>query len=320
MGNNNKRNGALIALFIILLVFVSIFAGYKFITKLRPDVDSKFNEVAQDQLGIDIEAIREQRQAERERKKQEKLARKEERQRLKEEEKKAEKEEKEDDDDDDDDDDDESFSLSAALKKKLDEPYTYKAQGTRNYEGPKIHVAGSYIFNTNGKILKDFHEVERYNLFLSMNVDGSEAVVINDKELFYLDADLNMTKIEDEVRGTGMCYEGGYFYYTKEVAGVPYEVYIYDVAAKKSTKVGESNISEAAISPDGQTVAYFKYDAIKMLYSCRLGEEPKLLDTGTRVSPLTVSNDGQIVFYESFDANDGVYCVHNGMKTKISKE
>ncbi len=318
MGNDGKRNGALIALFIILLIFVCIFAGYKFITTLSPEVDSKFNEVAQDQLGIDIEAIREQRRADRERKKQEELARKEEKQRQKEEEKNAKKEDK--DDDDDDDDDDVIFTLSSALQKIMDEPYTYKAQGTRSYEGPKIHVAGSYIFNTEGKILKDFYGVERYNLFLSMNVDGSEAVVIDDKQLFYLDADLNMTKIEDEVRGTGMCYEGGYFYYTKEVAGVPYEVYIYDVAAKKSTKVGESNISEAAISPDGQTVAYFKYDATKMLYSCKIGEEPKILDTGTRVSPITVSNDGQIVFYESFDANDGVYCVHNGIKTKISKE
>ena len=52
--NGPKRGGAFVGIAIAILMLVSTFTGYKFITAVSPEVDQKFNEVAMDKLGIDL--------------------------------------------------------------------------------------------------------------------------------------------------------------------------------------------------------------------------------------------------------------------------
>ncbi len=297
---NNKRFGAVIALGIAVLLIGSLYGGYKFITKLSPQVDSRFNQVAEDKLGIDIEAIREARRQEAEARK---LAREKERQ-----ERAQNKESVKDTG---------KKEVPAEAKSILEEPYTYKSQNTRSYDGPRIMAVGTYIFNSEGKILKDLMDDDTDIYNVSLNVDASEGVICKEDELYYFDGNLNLTRIAGDVKSAGMCYEGGYFYYISDVEGAPYVLYIYDVSQKKAVRIDEINQNAVAISPDGQTVAYFKFDAVKGLYTCRAGERPILIADGSSMSALTVSNDGNTVFYDVYGKDDGSFCYNNGVSTRL---
>ncbi|MBR1642292.1 MAG: hypothetical protein IJ683_08230 [Butyrivibrio sp.] len=291
-GKNNAT--PLIGIGIAALMLVSSIGGYKFITAVNPKGDDAFNKTLEDTLGIELK-----------------------------------KEDKENTGDDNGDvpvvaDPDTEIVVSDGPDSYqsivANGPYTYKSQNTRTYSGPAIYTAGTFIFNSDGKVLDDFYDPEGYSLNIMTNVDASEAIILQEKKLYYIDADLNVKVIAEDVEGTGMCYEGGYFYYTKLGESFLRDVFIYDVANESATKVAESNLSNVAISPDGQTIAYFYYLDEKQLYVCRIGEEPKLIKTGVRVSPMTVSNDGKTVFFESIDENDGIYCFDKDRAIKISKE
>ncbi|RKM57609.1 hypothetical protein D6855_13780 [Butyrivibrio sp. CB08] len=292
-----NRGGVFIGIAIALLMFVSTGVGYKFVTAVNPEVDQKFNEVAMDKLGIDLTKNR--------------------------------KPEVPDPDEkvvDLTDPDDKTVTdvvgdnPSSYEQVVQTQPYTYKSQSTRNYTGTTISTAGCYIYNSNGKVIDEFYEDDLYQLALSMDVDRSEAVFLDETTLYYLDADLNMTVIEENVQSAGMCYEGGFFYYTKSGGDFMRDIYIYDVEKGEATKVGETTIDNVAISPDGQTVAYFHYRAVKELCVSSIGGEPIVLKSNQRISPIAVSNTGDTVFYESMDESDGVYCYYRGKDTKISKE
>ncbi|MBE5829606.1 MAG: hypothetical protein E7305_09115 [Butyrivibrio sp.] len=286
--------GAIIGIGIAALMLVSSALGYKFITAVNPTVDEAFNRTIEDKLGIELK-----------------------------------KEDKKITADDGNDvpvaaDPDNEITASddpdSYQKIVANGPYAYKSQNTRTYSGPAIYTAGTFIFNSDGKVLDDFYDPEGYSVNIITNVDASEAIILKDKKLYYIDADLNMKVIDEEVEGAGMCYEGGYFYYTKLGESFLRDVFIYDVANESATKVAQSNLSNVAISPDGQTIAYFYYMDEKQLYVCKIGQEPKLIKTGVRVSPMTVSNDGETVFFESIDENDGIYCFDKDIAVKISKE
>ena len=60
-----------------------------------------------------------------------------------------------------------------------DQPVTsYKVQNTRDYNGPRICQAHSYIYNSDGKVVDDFHDEDTYYLEMTLNVDASEAILV----------------------------------------------------------------------------------------------------------------------------------------------
>lgn len=292
MKNGKNSGGVVIGIGIAALMLVSSTLGYKFITAVNPKVDETFNNTLKDTFGIEIDREVEQKPV---------------------------------------DDGNKGSDIGTGdviagegpdsyQKIVSNKPYTYKSQNTRTYTGTTIHTSETYLYNSKGKVVDQFYNEDDLSLSISMNVDESEAIVLKDKTLYYVDADLNIRIITENVEGAGMCYEGGYFYYTVLPESYLREVYIYDVAAGSATKVAETNLNNVAISPDGQTVAYFNYITEKELYTCKLGEEPKLVYSGLRTTPITVSNDGQTVYFESIDENDGIYCYYRGKSIKISKE
>ncbi len=301
--NRQNRGGVFIGIAIAILMLISTTGGYKFVTAVNPEADQKFNEIAMDKLGIDLTKNRKPAVT------------------------KPDKPDTEDPavdltvPDEKGNTDDIAGNTSGSFEQLVkSQPYTYKSQNTRSYNGTTISTAGCYIYNSDGKVIDEFYEDDLFQLSLSMDVDHSEAVLVDDDTLYYIDADLNMTVIGQNIESAGMCYEGGFFYYTQAGGDFMRDIYIYDVARGEATKVGETTIDNVAISPDGQTVAYFHYRAVKELCVSSIGGEPVVLRSDLRISPIAVSNGGDTVFYESQDENDGVYCYNGGKDTKISKE
>ena len=294
MSNGKNSGGVVIGIGIAALMVVSSTLGYKFITAVSPKVDETFNSTLKDTFGIEVTRdVKEN----------------------------PEEDGKGTDTSDVETGDDVAGEGPDSYQKIVsNKPYTYKSQNTRTYTGTTIHTTETYLYNSEGKVLDRFYNEDDLSLPISMNVDASEAIVLKDKTLYYIDADLNVKIIAEKVEGAGMCYEGGYFYYTTLSESYMRDVYIYDVAAGSATKVAETNLNNVAISPDGQTVAYFNYITEKELYTCKIGGEPKLVYSGLRTTPITVSNDGDTVYFESIDENDGIYCYNRGQSIKISKE
>ena len=294
MNSGKNGGGVIIGIGIAALMLVSSTLGYKFITAVNPKVDETFNNTLKDTFGIEVNREIEQNP--------------------------------EDDNTNPVSSDTDTEDVVAGegpdsyQRIVSNKPYTYKSQNTRTYSGPTILTTSTYLYNSEGKVNEDFYDEDDLSLPISMNVDASEAIILKDKTLYSIDADLNVSVIEESVEGAGMCYEGGYFYYTKLGNSYMRDIFIYDVKAGSATKVAETNLNGAAISPDGQTVAYFNYVTDKNLYTCKIGEKPKLVYDGLRTTPLTVSNDGETVYFESIDENDGIYCYNRGKSIKISKE
>ena len=139
-----------------------------------------------------------------------------------------------------------------------DQPVTsYKVQNTRDYNGPRICQAHSYIYNSDGKVVDDFHDEDTYYLEMTLNVDASEAILVYDDTCYYIDADLNITEIAKNVRDAGMCYDGGYFYYCQEGRDYYTDLYIYDVKKGEASLIESDAAKYICISPDGRTLAFF---------------------------------------------------------------
>ncbi|MBP3274976.1 MAG: hypothetical protein J6L93_08250, partial [Butyrivibrio sp.] len=233
MSNGKNSGGVVIGIGIAALMVVSSTLGYKFITAVSPKVDETFNSTLKDTFGIEVTRdVKEN----------------------------PEEDGKGTDTSDVETGDDVAGEGPDSYQKIVsNKPYTYKSQNTRTYTGTTIHTTETYLYNSEGKVLDRFYNEDDLSLPISMNVDASEAIVLKDKTLYYIDADLNVKIITEKVEGAGMCYEGGYFYYTTLSGSYMRDVYIYDVAAGSATKVAETNLNNVAISPDGQTVAYFNY-------------------------------------------------------------
>ena len=198
--------------------------------------------------------------------------------------------------------------------------FTYMDQNTRSYEGPEIYQVMRYVYNTDGKMLENFRDGDRAYLYMTKNVDSSEAVLTYDDKCYYIDADLNVTEIADDVVVSGMCYNGGYFYYVVEKEEYKCELYIYDVAAGQATVVATGPIYSCCISPNGRTVAYFTHTSDMKLFVSGLDIEDHAGDRGHRYSPLTVSDDGETIFYTAYDEGSETYCWNRGETVQLTKD
>ncbi len=318
--NKKKKGLGIVGLGMLLIIVLAGRAGYKTVRMLSPAVDEKFGEIesevtgkVEDTFGIDFSRLSQ------------------------EEEVRGQDQEIQDPDIQDTGNDPEPDAtvnndqpdtiapnagqlLYQEMTGQKSYDYTYTLENTRSYSGPVISQADGYIFNSEGKVIKDFYGNKNYYLDMNTNVDGSEAVLLFNGTCYYIDADLNMTQIATGVVEAGMCYNGGYFYYMTQSEHYETKLYIYSVEAGRDWCVSQGYAKFAVISPDGRTVAAFDYLAKKELRICGIDIEEKIISLDKSMTPLSVSNDGDTVFYRSIDSEDGVFCYHQNKTTKISRE
>ena len=157
---------------------------------------------------------------------------------------------------------------------------------------------------------------------MTVNVDGSEAVLVHDKVCYYIDANLNVTEIAKGVRDAGMCYDGGYFYYCLEDENYNTELYIYDVGNREAHLIESEAAKYISISPNGRTLAFFDYVHTKKFCIAGLDIEKSVIEMDERPDPVAVSDDGEVLFYFQYksDGRSSLHCIDHGTDKMVSKD
>ena len=78
-----------------------------------------------------------------------------------------------------DEDSDDTKNNNDDAQNKDDDTSKEESRREENYTGPTICQVDQYIYNSDGKIIKDFHDGERYYLEMTVNADASEAIGTN---------------------------------------------------------------------------------------------------------------------------------------------
>lgn len=195
-----------------------------------------------------------------------------------------------------------------------------ESRRTKNYDGPRICQADQYIYNSDGKIIKDFHDGERYYLEMTVNADASEAVLVYDNVCYYIDADLNMTEIETDVNDAGICFDGGYCYYvTGEVGTTDQELFIYDIWNQTKESIYTGNIITVCISPNGQVVAFSTCYGKPGLYTDGIDIKARSYNIDNDPSLIAISNDASMIYYNEFGGKDDEFkCIDHGQEVTLS--
>lgn len=197
-----------------------------------------------------------------------------------------------------------------------------ESRRTKNYDGPRICQADQYIYNSDGKIIKDFHDGERYYLEMTVNADASEAVLVYDNVCYYIDADLNMTEIATGVNDAGICFDGGYCYYVAgEEGSGKEELFIYDTwnQTKESLYIG--NVVAACISPNGTVVAISVYGGNEKICTVGIGIEKHVYDADDRTSVVAVSNDASMIYFNQYGGSKDYFkCIDHEKEVTLSNE
>lgn len=195
-----------------------------------------------------------------------------------------------------------------------------ESRRTKNYDGPRICQADQYIYNSDGKIIKDFHDGERYYLEMTVNADASEAVLAYDNVCYYIDADLNMTEIETDVNDAGICFDGGYCYYvTGEVGTTEQELFIYDIWNQTKESIYTGNIITVCISPNGQVVAFSTCYGKPGLYTDGIDIKARSYNIDNDPSLIAISNDASMIYYNEFGGKDDEFkCIDHGQEVTLS--
>lgn len=218
-----------------------------------------------------------------------------------------------------DDDQEDSDNLSTDDKTSY-ENSSAVSRRQENYDGPTIGQADQYIYNSDGKIIKDFHDGERYYLDMTVNADASEAILVYDSVCYYLDADLNMTEIASDVNEAGICFDGGYCYYvTGEVGTTEQELFIYDIWNQTKESIYTGNIITVCISPNGQVVAFSTCYGTPGLYTAGIDMKAHSYSIANDPSLIAVSNDASMIYYNEFGGNDDDFiCIDSGEEVTLS--
>ena len=282
---NNRLPGVIIAMAILAVMAVSAFAGYRIITRYEI-VDGQFKAATQkarektsEALGINVTRLLDREQ--------------------------------------DDTNTVDTGDVTSVDKEKIS--YTYRMQGTRNYDGPVILQAAGYIYNSEGKVLRDFYKEDNYYPSLTMDIDRKSATFIYEGTLYLLDAELNMTKVSEDVKKAQMCYDGSHCCYIIE-DGTDYKLYIHDNNSGEDVFIDDS-VLYATSSPNGKTVAYYTMKTPGYIQKVSgIETEEKVISDDVGAHPIAVSDDGNTVFYSGFSGNEGVFCYHDGEKIKLARK
>ena len=301
MGNNgnNVKAGALLALGIAAVIGISGFAGYKTVTRYEK-VDGAFDQAADlarnkifNALGFDPD-------------------------------KKARQVDQPNPDGTDNTDDIVNVKNSPYEDGHQDTyKYSYRIQGSRNYHGTTIYRAGGYIYNSDGKILKDHYDKDRYYPNMYLNIDRSKGILLENNICYIIDDQLELTKIAENVVKAGISYDGSHCYYIKSSPNDRECLYNYDMKTGEEVLICEGVIF-ATISPNGRTMCYDTYDSNgQYLAVSGFDIETFRVTEGTTVVPVTVSNDGEIVYYQDISGDDkekGFYCKHKDKSFHLTRD
>jgi hypothetical protein len=193
---------------------------------------------------------------------------------------------------------------------------------TANYSGPTICQVDQYIYNSDGKILKDFHDGERYYLDMTVNADASEAVLVYDNVCYYIDAELNVTEIASDVSKAGICFDGGYCYCIKGEVGTPnQELFIYDIWNQTTEPLAKGNIIGACISPNGRVVAFYDHTGTDRICTAGIDIEKKTYITENSPSVVAVSNDATMIYFNEYSSSKDCFkCIDHEQEIKLSEK
>lgn len=193
---------------------------------------------------------------------------------------------------------------------------------TANYSGPTISQVDQYIYNSDGKILKDFHDGERYYLDMTVNADASEAVLVYDNVCYYIDAELNVTEIASDVSKAGICFNGGYCYCIKGEVGTPnQELFIYDIWNQTTEPLSKGNIIGACISPNGRVVAFYDHTGTDRICTAGIDIEKKTYITENSPSVIAVSNDATMIYFNEYSSSKDCFkCIDHEQEIKLSEK
>jgi len=189
------------------------------------------------------------------------------------------------------------------------------------YDGPTISQVDQYIFNSDGKILKDFHDGERYYLYMNVNADASEAILVYDDVCYYIDAELNVTEIATDIDSAGICYDGRYCYYITNMKDDKKGIYLYDTKNQNTKLIYEANIINACLSPNGKVLAFFEYYATPKIHIYENGIEKDVFVADDRSSVEAISNDANTLFVTEYGNDDSAFiCIDNEKTIRLSNE
>ncbi len=221
-----------------------------------------------------------------------------------------------------DEDSDDTKNNNNDAQNKDDDTSIEESRREENYTGPTICQVDQYIYNSDGKIIKDFHDGERYYLEMTVNADASEAILVYNNICYYIDADLNMTEIATDVTDAGICFDGGYCYYVAgEDGSQKEELFIYDIwnQTKESLYIG--NVVSVAISPNGRTAAISAYGGNEKICIVGLDLEKSSYDADDRTGVVAVSNDGNIVYFNQYGGSKDFFkCIDHGKEITLSND
>ena len=191
-----------------------------------------------------------------------------------------------------------------------------------NYTGPTIGQVDQYIYNSDGKVLKDYHGGERYYLEMTVNADASEAILVYNNVCYYIDAELNVTEIATDVSKAGICFDGGYCYYVVGETGTTnQELFIYDIPNQTKESLYKGNVVGASISPNGKVIALFAHEDIHKICTVGIGLEKQTYKVEDTSSVVAVSNDATMIYFNEYTRSDDYFkCIDHEEEITLSND
>ncbi|WP_026652284.1 zinc-ribbon domain-containing protein [Butyrivibrio proteoclasticus] len=192
------------------------------------------------------------------------------------------------------------------------------------YDGPTISHVNGYLINSDGRTNDQFEDGYMLDYYFYTDRFNSSGIVKDDKTVYYVDADLNVTKIAKGVKFVQLCADGGFVYYVSVNDKGDDTLYVYDTEKAKETVIAKNVYSgSVAVSPNGKRVAYSRKEGKRKYVSCfadQLGHEKVINKKAEYYENFyAISNDTSSYVYTSYTKKDNnTYYVHNNKKIKIN--
>lgn len=176
-----------------------------------------------------------------------------------------------------------------------------KYERVADYKNRYYTIDDDVLVNLAGKTIECEEDIYDYEY----SADGTLTVVQDVDDTLWVVKGSKLVMVDEEVYTYRISTYGDTIVYYKEVEDNVGELYLYDVAKKKSTELSTDAYyswydSALALSPDGKSVAFLesdKEDTILMV--SKNGKEAEELEENAY--PVAISNNAKYVYYQTED-------------------